>query len=144
MSNLYVTGETAAAGFTATSGSFQSNAPSPGSAFVSKITPDGSTLVYSTYLSGTGGSRAIQIRVDAQGEAVVAGRADSADFPLTPGAFDVILAQPVWGVSNITGSQRFIAKLSADGKREVFSTFFPEANAIDVDAAGNTYVVAIA
>jgi uncharacterized protein (TIGR03437 family) len=143
VNSVYVTGNTTAAGFVATSGSFQPNSPAPTSAFVVKLTPDASALVYSTYLGGTSGDVGLQIRVDGQGEAVVMGIAQSADFPITLNAFDATFVLPAWAPPNNTFVQRFITKLSSDGKREVFSTYFPDADSIDVDAAGNTYVAGL-
>src|SRR5205823_12891042 len=45
-------------------------------------------LVYSTYLGGSELDQPFSIAVDAAGNAYVGGRADSSDFPTTPGAFD--------------------------------------------------------
>jgi hypothetical protein len=49
--------------------------------------PDGSGLVYSTYLGGTGFDAIGSVSVDASGEALLAGVTGSSDFPITPGAF---------------------------------------------------------
>ena len=51
-------------------------------AFVVKLKPDGSGLIYSTYLGGGGDDGAYGIAVDAAGDAWVAGYTSSADFPL--------------------------------------------------------------
>src|ERR1035441_8795110 len=56
------------------------------SAFVTKFSPDGSSLVYSTYLGGNGYDYAYAIAVDSSGNAYVAGETDSPDFPVTAGA----------------------------------------------------------
>ncbi len=141
--NAYVTGTTGSAGFLATSGSFQPNPPAVSSPFVSKISPDGKSLVYSSYLGGSGGDSGLQIRVDADGEAVVLGIALSNDFPTRNGLFQEFTL-PVWAAKNNTFVQRFVTKLSADGSKVVYSTYFPNADAIDVDAAGNVYIAAIA
>ena len=62
-------------------------------AFVTKLNPTGSALVYSTYLGGTGTDAATGgIAVNrATGEAYVAGYTDSTDFPFTAGAFQTAL-----------------------------------------------------
>lgn len=142
--NVYVAGTTNSNGFSATSGAFQANAPGPRSAFVAKLNPTATALVYSTFLGGSQSDSAVQLRVDAAGEAVVLGVVNSPDFPVTAGAFSLSFTPPPWAATNNTFVQRFITKLSADGSKEVFSTFFPDADAIDVDAAGNTYVAALA
>ena len=56
-------------------------------AFVTKLAPDGSTLVYSTYLGGTGNDIGLGIAVDLLGSSYVAGVTASPDFPTTPGAY---------------------------------------------------------
>src|SRR5580704_3408297 len=61
----------------------------PDDAFVTKISTDGSTLLYSTYLGGSAIDIANGIAVDAAGEAYVVGTTTSPDFPVTPGSFEV-------------------------------------------------------
>src|SRR4030095_11912346 len=84
--NAYVTG-VAGGLFPTTPGAFQTTA-NFGSAFVTKLDPTGSTLVYSTYLGGTGTSgsgstTATAIAVDSSGNAHVTGFTSAPDFPLT-------------------------------------------------------------
>jgi hypothetical protein len=55
-------------------------------AFVTKLNPTGTALLYSTYLGGSGGDEALGIAVDSAGNAYVAGFTTSTDFPATPGA----------------------------------------------------------
>ena len=57
-------------------------------AFVARLSADGSTLVYGTFLGGSSNEIAYGIAVDNSGEATVTGFAYSSDFPTTPGAFD--------------------------------------------------------
>ncbi len=73
-------------------------------AFVSKMTPDGSFFVYSTYLGGTNDDAAFGIAVDSSGDAYVAGSTSSADFP-TASAFQSALAG---------GSDAYVAKLTSE------------------------------
>ena len=56
----------------------------PTTAFVAKFLPDGSGLVYSTYLGGTGSDSGNGIDVDSGGHAYVVGFAGSMNFPTTP------------------------------------------------------------
>ena len=53
-----------------------------GEAFVTKLSSDGSSLVYSTYFGGSGGDSANAIAVDSLGQVYVAGQTLSVDFPL--------------------------------------------------------------
>jgi uncharacterized protein (TIGR03437 family) len=115
-----------------------SNVP-PGdwpSAFVTKFSPDGSSLVYSTYLGGNNYDYIFAIAVDSSGSAYVTGQTNSASFPTTAGAY-----QPV-NASNISA---FVTKLNSTGTGLVYSTFLggatnAYATAIAVDSAGRAYV----
>jgi uncharacterized protein (TIGR03437 family) len=95
-------------------------------AFVAKISPQGSSLVYSTYLGGVGDDSATAIAVDANGDAFVAGGASSIGFPITPDA----LTQ-----CNGAGSASFLTELGPNGSL-AYSTYFPQA--ITVLALGGT------
>ncbi len=81
--NAYVTGVTSSSQFPTTAGAFKTTSQL-GGAFVSKLDPTGSSLVYSTYLSGTfsGFSTGHSIAVDSAGNAYVTGDTSSVDFPL--------------------------------------------------------------
>src|SRR5262249_48225275 len=84
--NAYVTGQT-------TSNDFPTQNPEqPASgagydAFVAKIDASGSSLVYSTYFGGSGDDWGAGIAIDASGQAYVAGRTKSSNFPATAGAY---------------------------------------------------------
>ncbi len=79
--NAYVTGSTGSSDFPITAGAFQTTCCG---AFVTKLNPVGSALVYSTYLGGSDGAYGAGIAVDASGDAVVTGGTDSITFPVTP------------------------------------------------------------
>lgn len=147
--NAYITGSTTSADFPVTPGAFQDYAktglnPSPGvqypAAFVVKLNPTGSALVYSTYLSGGGrGSEGRDIVVDTDGNAYVTGFTASLDFPTTPGAFRT--SPPGSGGS----ADAFVAKLNPAGSGLVYSTYLGGiysdiAEGIAVDGSGNAYV----
>jgi hypothetical protein len=140
--NAYVTG-TASAGFPTTAGAFQPTGSGMSDAFVSKLNPAGSALVYSTYLGGSGSDGASGISVDTAGNAYVAGGTSSIDFPTTAGAFQATLA----GSGNA-----FVAKLDPTGSALVYSTYLggstagalgDSASGIAVDAGGNAYVTGL-
>ena len=106
--------------------------------FVAKLSVNGASLVYSTYLGGSGAAtpeEANGIAVDAAGNAYVAGVANSADFPVTVGAFQMSFK----GVSDA-----FVTKINAAGTAWVYSTYLGGtdldwASAIGIDSAGNAY-----
>jgi hypothetical protein len=62
-----------------------------GDAFVAKLSPDGSSLEYATYLGGKYFDAAYGIAVDSTGAAYVTGATESEDFPVTPGAFQTVI-----------------------------------------------------
>ncbi|MCW3095457.1 MAG: hypothetical protein JWL77_1075 [Chthonomonadaceae bacterium] len=93
--NAYVVGSAFSTDFPTTSGAFQrvkkGVVHSP-NAFVTKLNPTGTALLYSTYLGGSGGTStngdgANSIAVDSAGNAFIAGYSHSPDFPTTLGAF---------------------------------------------------------
>jgi uncharacterized repeat protein (TIGR03803 family) len=135
--NAYVTGFTQSFNFPATPGAFQTSRRSiHGNAFVSKLGPKGSALLYSTFLGGSGGGDgAFGIAVDASGNAYVTGPTYSFDFPTTPGAFQTTCPSCSYGSG-------FVTKLNAAGADLLYSTFlgvdFPRG--IAVDASGSAYV----
>jgi len=136
----YVTGG-AGPGFPTTSNAFQRTPPGGvGGGFVTKLNTDGSALVYSTYLGGTNGpTRAYAIAVDSSGDAYVTGTTGSTDFPT---------ANAIQGTnrSRFNPPQNaFVTKLDSSGSLLLYSTYLggsnvDAANAIAVDASGNTYV----
>ncbi|MBZ5621210.1 MAG: SBBP repeat-containing protein [Acidobacteriia bacterium] len=133
--NAFVTGGTRAADFPTTPGTFQrAKAGSGEDAFVSKLNPSGSALVYSTYLGGTSPDGGFGIAVDASGAAYVTGITMSGDFPVTPAAFRTALQG---------SSDAFVTKIAPDGSRLAYSTLLggDQATAIAVDALGLAYVV---
>jgi Beta-propeller repeat len=115
--DVYLTGFTNSIDFPTTAGSFQTNnAGGPFDAYVTKLSPDGSALLYSTYLGGSGDDEALGIAIDDSGHAYVVGSTSSPDFPTTQGAF-----QPSFAGGNTDG---FVTKLSADGSALTYSTYF--------------------
>jgi Beta-propeller repeat len=81
----YVTGDTASFDFPTTAGAFQTGLNGQYNAFVSKFSPAGSTLAYSTLIGGSGSDIGTSIAVDSVGRAVVGGYTSSSNFP-TSGA----------------------------------------------------------
>ncbi len=107
-----------------------------GDAFVAKLDPSGSVLLFSTYLGGAGDDVARSIAVGASGKIWVAGSTSSQDFPLAAAT------QPSFGGGARDG---FIAGLDPDGSRLLFSSYVggsaaDDANAIAVDGKGNIYL----
>jgi hypothetical protein len=110
-------------------------------AFVAKLSPDGSTLIYATYFGGSGNDSGAGIAVDAQGSAYITGETSSDDFPTTPGAF-----QPHFGGGRDDFvSDAFVAKLSPQGSVLMYASYLGGSDgdsgaAIAIDAMGHAYV----
>ena len=88
--DAFVTGSTGSRDFPVTAGSFQQILKGQTNAFVTKLNPAGSALVFSTYLGGTDNTSAASITSDQEGNAFVAGRTYAFDFPVTSGAFQTV------------------------------------------------------
>jgi hypothetical protein len=134
LGNAYVTGYTESADFP-TSGAFQATAQGNRDAFVSKLSPSGNALLYSTYLGGSDDETGWGIDVDASGSAYVTGTTESSNFP-TVGPIQATFQ----GIEDV-----FVTKLNAAGNGLVYSTYLggdgPDwGNAIAVDAAGYAYI----
>jgi hypothetical protein len=136
-SGIYVTGQTDSNNFP-TVNAVQSTFAGINDAFLSKLAPDGSSLIYSTYLGGTQNDGGSAVALDSSGNAYVTGETSSKDFPTTPGAF-----QSGYGGG---GSDAFITEVNEQGSKIVYSTFlggsdFDGANGIAVESSGAAVVV---
>ncbi len=133
--NAYVTGVTSSNDFPVAN-ALQATKPDVNEldAFITKLNPNGSALVYSTFLGGERSDFARAIAVDASGNAYVAGSTSSLFFPI------VNHLQPMRGLSDA-----FIAKVNATGSELDYSTylggnFIDDCFGIAVDAEGSAYV----
>jgi hypothetical protein len=117
-------------------GAFQPNLFGGFDAFITKVNPDGTELIYSTYAGGSNSDAASAVGIDSKGNAYVTGSTQSADFPVTVGAFQ----------TTFTGSptSAFVIGLNSDGGL-IYSTFldgpgFSDGGAVAVSSSGNAYV----
>jgi hypothetical protein len=151
--DAYVAGQTYSTDFPVTTGAYQTAnngaAHNNSNAFLTKLNPAGSALVFSTYLGGSGnillgGDTADALAVDGSGNAYLAGSTYSADFPVTTGA-----SQTTNKAAANNDDNAFVAKLSSDGSALIYSTFLggngfaeygDEAYALAIDASGDVYV----
>jgi hypothetical protein len=145
--NAYVTGSTGSTNFPTTAGAFQTTyGGGSEDAFITKLNPTGSGLVYSTYLGAGGGfgnDEAHGIAVDSADNAYVTGSTNSTNFPTTPGAFQPTV--PFKNCSAVGCTTVFVTKINPAGSALVYSTYLGGSGedggaAIAVDAAGNAYV----
>jgi uncharacterized repeat protein (TIGR01451 family) len=136
--NIYVAGSTASTAFPTVAPAYSTNKGLT-DIFVTKINSTGTSIIYSTYIGGSGIDRASAITVDASGNAFVAGRVGdtSTDFPTTPGS----LATTYRG-GDFDG---VVFKLNSAGNALSYSTFLggeenDSTEGIAVDATGVAYV----
>jgi uncharacterized repeat protein (TIGR01451 family) len=106
-----------------------------GEAFVTKLSPDGQSLAYSTYLGGDGHDQGLAVAVGADGSAYVVGTTNSTSFP-------VVAASNSQGGS----TDAFVTRINPAGSLLLFSTYFggassEQGNAVAVDSAGAIYLV---
>jgi hypothetical protein len=133
--NIYITGSTLSTDFPVTAGAFQTVNHGSYDAFVSVLNPQGSGLIYSTYVGGEGADQAASIAVDAGGVAYIAGFTYSSQFPVQSPV------QP----SARGGQEAFAVAVRAAGTSLSWSTYLGDAGddqaaGIAVDTAGGVYV----
>jgi uncharacterized protein (TIGR03437 family) len=132
--NTYIAGSTFSDNFP-TAGPFQPTNRGQGDAFVARLNPAGSTLVYSSFLGGAGTDEAAGIAIDSTGNAYVVGNTDSGDFN----------TRNPYQATNRGFQDAFVTKVNPSGNQLVYSTYLGGnrndlGNAIAVDANGNAYL----
>ncbi|OGV70129.1 MAG: hypothetical protein A2283_14325 [Lentisphaerae bacterium RIFOXYA12_FULL_48_11] len=132
--NIYVTGWTSSTNFP-TLNAVATNHSGSRDAFLTKIKGDGSEIIYSTYIGGTGNDQANSLTIDNLNCAYLAGRTESADFSCS-NAMDTTLGGT---------ADAFVCKMSSDGQNFEYSTYLggsseDEANGIQVDSAYNVFI----
>ncbi|MGI8710220.1 MAG: hypothetical protein ACR2LA_04420 [Acidimicrobiales bacterium] len=110
-----VTGGTRSADFPVTPGAYDTSYNSS-DAFIARLSADGSTLRYATYLAGVGFSRSVDVGSD--GSATITGSTFGEDFPTTPGAYDT-----TFNGGGTYGTDVFVTRLSPNGSTLRYSTY---------------------
>jgi hypothetical protein len=136
--NAYVTGPTESTDFPHTTGAFQTTcgscSGSLSNAFVTKLNPSGSALVYSTYLGGSGSDLGAGIAVDGSNNAYVTGQTDSS----SPNPFPTV--NPTQSTLG-GGYDAFVSEFNSAGSQLVFSTYL--GGLADEDAGGDFGAIAV-
>lgn len=130
--NIYLTGMTFTSDFPTNAMQWMGG----GDVFITKIAPDGSAILFSTYLGGQLDDRGARIAVDNTGHVYVTGTTKSSDFPLQ---------MPYQPAKVGPDPDAFVSKLTPDGMGLVYSTYlggdaYDYGKAITVDASGQAYV----
>jgi hypothetical protein len=155
---VYVTGTTVSPDFPTSTSAFsrslhvgmcssQRAVPCP-DVFVTKLKPDGTGILYSTFLGGSRSDVGLGIAVDSNQQAYIVGETESMDFPTTNSSFQ--------GSASALLARGFLTKLNASGSQLLYSTFFggtpgsqgplqdqkndTGATGVAVDNAGHAYI----
>jgi hypothetical protein len=117
--NIYITGSTLSPNFPTTSGVLQPTYGGNGDAFLAELDPSGSSLVFSTYLGGTGTDYATAMAFDSKGDVFLTGSTTSKDFPtLNP-----------LQLGNDGASDVFVTEVNPTGTALLYSTYLGGSNA---------------
>jgi hypothetical protein len=134
--NVYLTGQTMSKDFPVVN-AFQPQSKTYATGFVSKLSADGTKLIYSTFLGGSSSDNILEVAVDQENEAVVVGTSTSLDYPI------LNALQPT--CPGCQYGNAVITKFSADGTALIFSTYFGgespnEALGVALDPSENIYL----
>jgi hypothetical protein len=154
----YITGLTASTEATFPNGTGFAGVGTPGfdqihngsqDAFVVKLAPNGTTLVYGTYIGGSGDDVGDGIAIDSSGAAYIAGQTTSTQTTFPNGAGFAGVGVPGFDQIHNGNNDAFVVKLAPGGTSLVYGTYIggnlaDYANAIAVDSAGSAYVVGLA
>jgi len=135
--NVFVIGTTSSDLFPTTSGVFDTTYNGGSDIFVSKMTPDGANVIFSTYIGGDDTEEVASMAIDASGSIFVVGDSRSVNYPTTAGAYDAVLTGGTLDV--------VVSKLNATGNQLIYSTFIGDIGyelglGIAVDSTGNALV----
>jgi len=135
--NIYVSGNTSSTDFPATPGSADETQNGGVDAFVFKMNPEGTELIYASYIGGGGADFGWSIALDSENNVYLGGGTHSSNFPTTPGCYDDTY-DGVYG-------DAFVTKLNQDGSELVYSSYvggrsYEYSRDIAVDTGNNAYI----
>jgi len=137
--NVTIAGSTNSTDFPVTPGAYDTGPPTSLDTFVTRLRSDGSALLWSTLLGGSGEDEVQDMALQPDGSVVVGGRTLSLDYPVTPGAF-----QPTGFYNDVPFfDEGFVSRLDPSGSRLLGSTYFgspgigfDQVNSVTVDVSG--------
>lgn len=135
-------GGLASEGFPTTAGAFDTSFEGGGDGFVAKLAADGSSLIYSTLIGGSGGDSVYDLALDGAGRVTPVGATDSVDFPVTPGSFDT-----TYNDQGSSYSDGFISRLNPSGSAIVWASYLggamgsDHASSVELDSFGRPTVL---
>ena len=135
--NIVVVGESTSANYPTTAGRYDTTSNGSEDIVVSKFDPTGTTLLWSTFVGGSGADYGREVAIAGDGTVVVVGNTASSDFPTAVGAYDT---------SRAAQTDAVIFRLGADGTTLDASTFLgstgsDDAESVELDSSGNVVVL---
>ncbi|MFW9922496.1 MAG: SBBP repeat-containing protein [Candidatus Thorarchaeota archaeon] len=136
---VYLVGQSTSTDFPCTDSAFNSTySGGISDGFVMKLDPNCSSIIFCTFIGGSGRDYCWDIKVDSEGFIYIGGSTTSRDFPVTPGANDTTHLNYYW--------DGYVAKLSPNGSSLVYSTYIGGGDSdyihsIDIDDEGCVYII---
>ena len=140
--NLVVCGTSPGFGFPTTLGAYSETAQTGGDdAFISKLSADGSQLIFSTFFGGTSQELCQGLALDNNDDIYIVGTTGSNNLPVTEGSYDETYNTD--GFSS--NSDIFVTKLNSSGTALIYSTYLGDngmdfGRSIAIDPIGNAYI----
>lgn len=134
--NAYLLGSTTSANFPSTPGAYDVSLAGSKDMAVIKLSANGSSLIYATYIGGTGDEQGNALCLDASGNVYITGLSSSSDYPVTAGAYDM---------SANGMDDAVVTRLNATGNSLLSSTYLGGASSdigygVELDPSGFVYV----
>jgi hypothetical protein len=130
--DVYVTGSTTSSDFPVVN-PYQGTYPGSYNGFLTRISADGSSLLYSTYLGGNSSDAPSSIAIDSSGSVLVAGNTASTNFPVV-NAYQATVSPNQGGLYGYYG---FLTKFSSNGSSLIYSTYFGGNLNVVLNCSGN-------
>ena len=140
---MYLGGTTLSRDFPTTAGAYQGALRGTSDATVTKLTADGSALVFSTFIGGSAGDSSQRLDIDSSGNVYLVGYTESDDFPVSAGAIDTDFAE-----GDGTVGDGYVCKLGPKGDSIVYATYIGGTDqdlvtGIDVDSKQCAHIVGL-
>jgi len=129
---VYVTGSTSSSDFPVVN-AYQASYPGSFNAFLTRISADGSSLLYSTYFGGNGSDIPASIAIDSSSDALIAGNTSSTNLPVA-NAYQSSVSPNGGGV---WGTYGFLTKFNPNGSQLIYSTYLGGSANIAYNCSGN-------
>ncbi|MHA2224603.1 MAG: SBBP repeat-containing protein [Candidatus Hodarchaeales archaeon] len=147
--NIYLSGNTGSTDFPTTAGAYNRTHSGSEDIFVAKLSADGSTLLFSTFLGGSGDDCLPLMALDSQNSIYIGGITSSVDYPTTMDALNTSSngggGFDLWGAAAHSGVDLVLSKLSANGSVLLYSTYIGGTDTevilgIAIDSADNVII----